>query len=292
MKNKYFYLLLLGSLVIAACSQSRRDQTSATEDHIIADDAKDNPSPNSVENSAAKLVKTADMRFKVQNVQKANTDISNLAHSMNGMLMDHTMESSIENSEITPISNDSMMVISSYITHSDMTVRVPSERMEEFLNAVGKLAAFINFRHMHIDDKRLDYLAAKMKSMNRSQFVKDQQKRTRANIEDGTEVLNVKDELIDHNINNMKIDDSVKYSTINLNLYQNSVVSKEVTVNNNLSNYQLPFFMRVGNAFTDGCILFKDFLIALTHIWIFIGLGIFIWITIKYRVKKSKLASK
>ena len=289
MKNNYFYLLLSGSLMLASCSQSHREQTSGSADSTSSYSSVSKESESTA--SAAKLIKTADMRFKVRNVRKSCTDISMLANSMSGMVMDHTLESFIEKSEKTPISGDSVIIVSSYSTHSNMVVRIPSEKMEDFLYAVGKLAIFVDAWNMHIDDKSLDYLSARMKSTSRSKFVKDQRKNAQAETGDATEVLHVNDDLIDHKVSNMKIDDSVKYSTISLNLYQNSLISKEVTANNNLSNYQLPFFTRMGNSFGYGWVLFKDFLIAITHIWIFIALGVCIWLAIRYKVRKSKAAS-
>ncbi len=291
MKSNYFYLLLSGVLLLAACSQSRKEQSVNSSAPNISYDANGKETAADTV-SEAKLVKTADMKFKVQNVQKSSVQISSLANSMNGMVMDHTMGSFIENSETTPMSNDSMMVISSYITQSDMVVRVPSERMEEFLNTVDKMAVFVDARNMHIDDKSLDYLAAKMKGTNRNQFIKEQQKNAQKKTEDGTEVLNVKDELVDNNINNMRINDAVRYSTIGLKLYQNNAINREVVANNNLSNYQLPFFVRMGNSLSYGWVLFKDIVIGITNIWILILIGISAWFAFKYFAKRSKVAAK
>jgi Domain of unknown function (DUF4349) len=290
MKINYFYLLL-ASFVFTACSQSHRDQTAAGNSQPGSYNGSSKENAAAPPEPEAKLVKTADMRFKVQDVQKSTTSISGLANSMNGMVMDQNLESTIENTETTPISNDSMVVISSYFTQSNMVVRVPSERLEEFLNAAGKLAVFINSRNMHIDDKSLDYLSAKMKNANRKQFVKEQQKNAQEETADAEDVLNVKDELVNDHIGNMKIDDAVKYSTVGLKLYQNSLIRKEVIANNTLSNYQLPFFTRVANSFGYGWILFIDFLVALTHIWIFMVLAAVIWFGIRYRRRKFKAAS-
>lgn len=285
MKNNSLYIYLLGIFMLGACSQPKNHANSsgsgesAMKEADVAADATSMPEP--------KLVKTADMTFKVKNVQKSSTDISSLAASMQGMVMDHTLESFVENSRTNPISADSSLLLSSYLTRANMVIRIPSEKTEEFLNAAGKLAVFIDTRSMHIDDKSFDYLEAKMRNENRNTFLKrNNRKNATDDIDDETGILDVQDELSESKVSTMRINDAVKFSTIGLSMYQNNIVNREVIANTDLSANQSPFFNRLKNALSYGWSIFIDLIIGMANLWIFIVLGISIWLIIRYFNKK------
>jgi hypothetical protein len=216
-----------------------------------------------------KFVKTANMRFKVKDVQRTGESISALTTSMQGMVMHHSLATSIERSTDVVSSSDSVMRFSSYNTNADMTVRVPSDKMEEFMNQVGHMAVFVNTRNMDIQDKTLDFLASQLKVTGRNEIIAQQKKRL-VKIKSIDDVLALKDDQVDKQIDNRRIEDAVKYSTIGLNFYQSNTVAKELIVNDDPSNYSLPFFRRLGNAFVNGWIIFDEGLIALANIWVFI----------------------
>ncbi|MGB4774542.1 MAG: DUF4349 domain-containing protein [Daejeonella sp.] len=285
MKNNSLYIYLLGIFMLGACSQSKNDANSSASKENTIEGA--GAYADSATVSGPKLVKTADMTFKVKNVQKSSTDISSLAASMQGMVMDHTSESYVEKSKTNPISADSSLLLSSYVTRANMVIRVPSEKIEEFLNSAGKLAVFIDKRNMHIDDKSFDYLEAKMKNENRKTFLKrNKQKNATDDIDDETGILDVQDELSESKVSTMRINDAVKFSTIGLSIYQNNVINREIIANTDLSANQSPFFNRLKNALSYGWFIFIDLVIGLANLWIFIVLGISIWLIIRYFSKK------
>ena len=242
--------------------------------------------------SAPKLVKTAGIRFKVKSVQQTAEHITALTTGINGMVIHHQMGSTAERSEDVRISNDSVMRVTAFNTTAEMTVKIPSAKLDEFLNQVGRLGVYVNDRTMDISDKSLDYLSAQLKLKSRAELV-SQQKKGKIIIKKPEEVLNLKDAMIDQQIGNRQIDDAVKNSTVTLNFYQSNTINKEVIANDNPSAYNLSFFKRLGIAIENGWGLFVNVVIDLANLWVFIASGIGVWMGIKYyRGKKTLRPAK
>lgn len=238
----------------------------------------------------AKLVKTADMRFKVKDVRKVGESIAALTVQYNGMVMHYSMASETGRTETIPQTNDSVTLVSACTTNANMVVKVPSLKVDEFLDQVGKMAVHVNTSNMDIRDMTFDYLEAQMKLQSRGAII-DQQKKGIVKIKDPAAVMNLKDDLIDQQINNKRIDDAVKYSTVVLNFYQSDTIVREVVVNNDPSNFRAPFFTRLGYSLANGWTIFTDALVAIATFWIFILAAIALWLGFRYYKRKNTIAA-
>ena len=271
MKTKIICLGICFALFLAGCEGKKN--------YEIAHTAADSTSVGAKTDTtliAPKLVKTANMNFKVKNVQRTCEDVSVLVTNYRGMVMHHAMQSAVQRNYDNPISRDSVMHVSSYNTTADMTVRIPSEKMDEFMNAVGKMAIYINTRNMDIEDKTLDYLASNMKVQSRSEIIA-QQKTHNIKIKNAESVMALKDDLIDLKINNRRIDYETKYSTISLSFYQTNTVAKEIVVNDDPSSFRVPFFTQLGNSIVSGWMGFNDVIIFLANLWVLFLLAAIVW---------------
>lgn len=283
MKNRILIILLCGAVMAASCEKARdyKALNASTSDSALV--AADSVSPQQ-----PKLVKTADIRFKVKNVEQTGENITSLTTKYNGMVMHHDMTASNEQTSDTRLNNDSVMRVSRFNTTATMTVKIPSEKIEEFLDAVSHMSVYVNVRRMDIEDKSLDYLSSQMKLNSRKELV-SQQKAGRIVFKNPDAVLDLKDGLVDEQINNRKIDDQVKYSVISLDFYQSNTISKEIIVNDDPETYKLPFGNRLLIAFGDGWSIFKELVILLANMWVFIIAGIGLWIAIRwYKQKNTK----
>jgi hypothetical protein len=282
MKASNLMALLCIAVAIASCKQrsagynALNNQSSDTA--LVASDSTAPKQP--------KLIKTADIRFKVKNVQQTGENISALTTKYNGMVVHHDMTSAAEQTNDVRISDDSIMRISSFNTNSDMTVKIPAEKLEDFLNTVSRMGIYVNERKMDIADKSLDYLSAQLKLNSRKELLA-QQKTGKVVFKDPGAVLDLKDGLVDQQISNKMIDDEVKYSVVSLSFYQSNTISKEIIANDDPASYTLPFFNRAAMAFVNGWYMFKELLIGLINIWVFLIFGISVWLLIKWYKKKS-----
>ena len=279
MKIRTLTAFLTGIVLLNACKSKpyELDRKSSADTVAIADTT-----------AAAKLVKTAEIQFKVKNVQQTSDSILALTTKFNGMVTHHQVMSSADETHDIRLSNDSVMRVSAFNTTADMTVKIPSEKIESFLNTVSKLSLYVNVRRMDIEDKSLDYLSAQLKLNSRNQLIA-QQKQGKITIKDPGAILNLKDDLVDEQINNRKINDEVKYSVISLSFYQSNTINKEVVANDDPSTYNLPFLSRFGMAFSNGWYLFKELVILLADIWVFIVIGAGVWLFARYYKRKIRV---
>ncbi|MEB0278721.1 MULTISPECIES: DUF4349 domain-containing protein [unclassified Mucilaginibacter] len=239
--------------------------------------------------ATAKLVKTADMSFKVKNVQQTGDSISRITAKLSGMVTHYQMGSSIERSEDIRLSTDSVMRVSAFNTTADMTVKIPSEKLEDFMNYVSHMGIYVTSRKMDIENKSLDYLSAKLKLKNRREMVA-QQKTGKIKIKDPAAVLWLKDDMIDGQINNQRIDEAVNYSVVSLNFYRSNTIYKERIANDDPSAYKMPFGNRLLMALSNGWYLFAELILGLANLWVLILVGAGLWIAFKtYKRKFSAL---
>jgi Domain of unknown function (DUF4349) len=278
MKTKILILLAAVALLAACKGKSSKSQA----DSAMAAD---------VALAKTKLVKTADVNFKVKNVLKTGEAIATLTDQYKGMVMHHQMQSAVKGSENVHLTNDSIMLVSSYNTTADMTIKIPSEKLEEFLNKVSHMGIYVNSSKMDIEDRSLDYLSSKLKAENREELV-DQQKSGKITLKHPGEILSVKDDIVDKQINNLKTDEDVTYSTITLSFYQSNTISKETIANDDPSAYNIPLFQRLALAFENGWAIFVDMIVGLVNLWMFILAGLAIWRIVVYYRKRIHPVSK
>ncbi len=279
MKTKILMLPLAAVLLLGACKGSGSGYN--TDQKVgNTDTARSSGADTS---GASKLVKTADMRFKVKDVQQTVENIAALTTKYNGIVMHHQMQATTERSQDVHISNDSVMHITSFTRVADMTVSIPPNHLEDFIIQVARMGLYVNSSKMDIDDKSLEYLSSKLKQNNRAAFVAEQNTKNK----DATTELTMKDDLVDSKINNLKIDKAVKLSSLTLSFYQNNGIVKEVVANDDPSAYQLPVHKRFLGALAYGWSLFAELVIGLANAWVFLMLGgASAWLFIRYYKRK------
>lgn len=290
MKMSNLLVLLAVLCLFGACkrsdSLSKSDYSPSTAD-VAAD--MDMATDSVSETAGQKLVKTAEMRFKVKNVQETGEKIGDLTRNYKGIVMHHNMQSSIVREEDMRTSNiDSLKHIAAYTSTSTITVKIPSQNLEQFLNEVSHLGVYVNVRRMDIEDKTLDYLSTRLKHENRV-AIDSKQDKWKPTIKEADAMLKIKDDMVDEKISNARIDESVNYSVVDLSLYQTNTVMQEIVANDNTSVYQLPVMSRFWIAVIDGWEIFAAFIIGLVHLWVFILAGCLGWMA--YRTYKRKNAT-
>jgi len=279
MKTRIF-IAIAGIALFAACKgNSNYDSQASGADTVSL-------ATNKPLSAKPKLVKTADMNFKVKNVQQTGDSIAMLTNRYNGLVMRHQMASEVENAENIRISNDSIRQVTIYKTTADMTVKIPSANLEDFMNHVGRMAVLTMSRKMDVEDKSFDYTSVELKVKNRKEWVAQTKTMDKESAKDPDDVLALKDGMVDDQVNNLKTDAAVKYSTIVLSFYQDKTVSKQLIANDDPSAYHPPFFSRLLMALANGWYIFSEIILGLANVWMFALAGIALWVG--YKVYKRK----
>ena len=99
--------------------------------------------------------------------------------------------------------------------------------------------------------------------------------------------LYVKDDYVDGKIRNMQIDSDVQYSNITLNFYQDNTVKTIKVGNDNLYDYKPGFLRRFILGIQNGWVIFKEFILILTNLWMLILLLLAGYFTYKYFRKRN-----
>lgn len=99
----------------------------------------------------------------------------------------------------------------------------------------------------------------------------------------------IKDDYVDKKIENMKIDDLVKFSTITLNFYQDNTVKILIVNNDNLYDYQPSFFQRLSINIVDRWVYFKEFILAISHLWMLPVIGFIAYFWTRYYANRKKV---
>jgi len=191
------------------------------------------------------------------------------------------MQANVESSQDIRVSDDSVKRVSALSTSADMTVKVPSDKLEAYMTEIAHMGMYVTLRKMDIEDRTLDYLSEKLKLKNRQDLV-DQQKKGKVVIKNPVNVMLLKDDMVDQQIGNMRTDEAVKYSIVTLSFYQSNFINQEMIANDDPSAYQLPFFNRLMIALSNGWHLFVELLLGLANIWVFIMLSAVLWVLYRY----------
>ena len=270
MKSACFFLSVVLITLLFSC-QNSSDQFEKL-DRTLGDSS----SFTGFSGNSVKLVKTADMNVKVKNVEQTTRSISALAQQHGGMVYYQNFKSVNGGSRELKVSDDSLMVVSTVTPQANITVRVPSHNLERFIIDASELGYFTGSSQLQIDDKSLVYIENALKQKNRETVLYNPAKQRKDSL-GNVQSIQIGDEAIQKFIANKTIDADAAYSTVTLSLYQNAIVRKEMIANYFIDDYNLPFTARLSNALISGWDSFLNFLIALSHLWMFILFALFVY---------------
>ncbi|MGY3053613.1 hypothetical protein ACVWYG_001813 [Pedobacter sp. UYEF25] len=167
--------------------------------------------------------------------------------------------------------------------------KIPSDKLDNFTNSVAKLAIFINSQSLKMDDQSLNYLANKLKV----QIYEATAAKINAPEKKKSTALRLSalssDHLVDRKIENMEINQRVKFSTIKLVFYQENTIQTIIVANDSLADFRPSFFNRFWLNVLDGWGIFKEFILVLANIWVLILISVAVIFGIKYCSTRRQL---
>jgi len=290
MKPKILIPLMAGLFLLGAC-EGRKDKESTGSTADTVSNEKAASLKKDTLQTGPKLVKKANIRFKVKNVQQTSEQIAALATGLNGMVIHHTINSTSENSADIKRSSDSVMRVTVVNTTADMTVKIPPANLESFMLQVSRMGLYVDNSHMDITDKSLDYLSTQMKLKNQSERVA-KNKQDAATAKNPNDLLAFKNSMVDQQIGNRRTDDSVKNSVVTLSFYESNVIHREIIANNDLSAYNPPATKQFGMALENGWDVFVSVMVALANAWVIFPIGFGVWMLVRYIKRKRPALAK
>ncbi len=218
---------------------------------------------------------TSSLNFRVKQVLDAALKLEDLAAKHGGFVVDNTINAEIGRVERNVRSDGSVLVLSQYTTQGKLTLRVPSANTQAFIREVAPLVEFLDSRQFSAQDVHLELLINRLLA-DRSATKQDKLDdlvtqpgkidQKAQIIEKGTDARANRDQA---EINRLSLEDKIGFSTIDLSIYQNPEISKNVVADFDAvrRDNRPDFLPSLGVSLKSGWYGLIGFLIGLASIW-------------------------
>lgn len=294
--NSNFKKTILASFIFAGLLSSCKKEEVGYSDsaEIAADSTMVSDSISMAATQTVKdkrFIKNADVNMEVKNVYETTISIENYLKQNGGFVTLSNLQSNVISEESYDVSDEKAMLIKKFNTDNKMQVRLPTEKLGDFLEYIHKKSLFLNHRAITAEDVTANIKLAKLEE-KRIQKTEGNISQLKTNKD---KVLLADNNLSEKNlqeISNFNMEDQLKYSTVEIYIREpkTQIAEIEITNTNSIDNkYRYNFFFDVKNALVDGYYYIQETFIFLLRFWAFIlvgGLLYFFWK--KYGMKKQQ----
>ena len=165
--SKLGLISLSAAIIFFSCKQgeSSAEESASTE----ASKPMSSPSQASSQNTLPerKFIRTADLKFKVKNVEKATNAIEKVTSNVGGFVTQTNLQSTVLERIETKISQDSLLETTKYAVENNLTIRVPNAKLDTVISVISRQIDFLDFRVIKADDVSIQFLSNQL-AQNRS----------------------------------------------------------------------------------------------------------------------------
>jgi len=282
-KNPKIVLAFIMLILAISCKKAEEaPETSYQSNDITVDTTNTISSSAAVEpkNSDKKVIRTADIKFKVKNVAASTYAIENTANKFGGFVTYTNLQSTILDKNEIKKSQDSTLEITNYRVENNITIRVPNIRLDTVIKTIAKQIDFLEYRIIKADDVSLQILSNQL-TQNRTE---NQEKRLEKAIDAkgkklnevlaAEDNLNTKKEQKDNSkLENLSLQDQVNFSTLTLQIYQRETIKEEMIAN--AKTYRQDFGSKILDGVLSGWYVIEGIIAVIAQLWsvILIGIG-------------------
>ncbi|MFN8436041.1 MAG: DUF4349 domain-containing protein [Cytophagales bacterium] len=225
--------------------------------------------------SQRKFIRTADLKFRVKNVEKSTYNIEDITRHFGGFVTYTNLETTISNVDLIKLSKDSSLETTHFEVKNHITIRVPNTKLDTTLKVIAQNIDFLDYRIIKAEDVALDILSNKLTQNRNSQSGSkllteiDQKGRKLKETNDALENVEYKQEKYDNaKIANLSLMDKVMFSTIDIQIYQRDQVKNVVLPNlKNIEEYEPNFFLKLWDSIKTGCNWLENVVLFVTQFW-------------------------
>ncbi len=235
------------------------------------------------------FIKTADVNMEVKDVYDATISIEKSVKDLDGFVTSSRLNSQIMYEKTYNTSDENATLVRKFQTENTMQVRIPTDKLGEFLSIINDKKLFLNSRNISAEDVtsniKLAELEAKRNAKTGENISKLKTDKDKVNLDDGN--MSEKNK---QKIATFEMTDNLKYSTVDIYLKEPKLRIAEIAVTNtkNIDNkYKFNFFYDAKNAFVEGFYLIQIIAVGLIRIWALILIGVVIFYF--WRKRKSVL---
>ncbi|MBX7226193.1 MAG: DUF4349 domain-containing protein [Chitinophagales bacterium] len=276
MKNAIKVLLICTTLLfLNACKQGdfyAASETTATTDSTAK------VLPSKIKQLTRKFVRTADIKFRVNDVKQSTEQIEDITRAMGGFVTMTDMKNTIDISERYRSSKDSISERRYCTTTNDITIRIPSERMDTTLKQISNCMDFLDHRLIKAEDVSIQMVENELEQQRNQQYSELIDQKVVANI--ANENVDLQNDYYNKAtqtdaavVSNLNLADQVNYSTVRLSIYQKqAIVTDSYPYHAAVKDFEPSFFVKAWEAISIGWNAILAILLLLFKIWPLWGL--------------------
>jgi hypothetical protein len=292
MQMRKFFLGLVLSILVLGCKKSSNEEM---DSDVMIDSTSNAPISSSAavekgKDSTRKFIRTADLKFKVKSVIKSTYDIENITNQQGGFVTYTNLTSDINDVTNTAVSAESSLETTYYTVTNAITLRVPNTKLDTTLKEIAKNIDYLDYRIIKAEDVALQILSNKL---TQKRSAKNEERLSKAIDNRGKklnettaaeEILLSKQEQADNaKISNLSLTDQMKFSTINISIYQRPTIKRELIANDkNIDAYEPGFGTKILESLKFGWGILEAFIVFLVKLW-----GLFLFAFAVYFVYKK-----
>jgi Domain of unknown function (DUF4349) len=275
---------LLAVVLLSNCSGEKKSEAMEFAEST-ADSTSIAPSSANVDGletpEKRKFIRTADVRFKVKNVQNATNVVTEVVQKYGGFLTHSELSTQTIDINEVELSADSVLKNKSYEMSNDITLRIPNQFFDKTLRELQPLMTFLEKQSISADDVSLSLMASDLRKERYANFEKKYSKSIETKGRKLGETANAQETLFNYEseadvnkISTLGLRDQVNYSTITLHLYQPVSVVQEMLPNiGNIHAFKPNLFVRIWQSVKDGWYILEEIIVGITKLWFLFVLG-------------------
>lgn len=254
---RYIQLILI--VLVISC-ESKRSRNFEKAESVPAEQVNNDQSENSQTESRSFIIKTANYKFQVENVDSSTKRIERLVVPYKAFIADMNL------------------VATSSEVSNNLVIRVPSQNFEELIETLGKEALFTNFKRISADDVTEEFvdiesrLKTKKEVRDRYVDILKSKAKTVADVLKAEEQIRILQEEIEAKEGRLKfLQSRVSMSTINLEIYQ------QVDYKETPDTYEKPYVIQAKQGLSNGWTLVTTLTLFLINIWPIVIVAVLIY---------------
>lgn len=281
MKIKYLWLAMLLCFVVA-CNTNENYKESLSIDTadvdadfeaILSEDdmaIKSEVSVNQIPMDL-KIIKSANARYKVENVKTATRTIKRIAQRYNAYISDLRYTNDL------------------YRKENRFTIKIPQQHFDTMMDSIGFVVDFVEYENITTKDVTEEYIDIETRLKTKKEIKARYESILRKKAKTVEDILKTEDKLriIQEEIESAQgrlkyLTNKVSYSTIQIDLYESVEFQEEP------ESYSKTFLAKSKEGFASGWNFVENFILGLFYVWPLIIIGTFLFFVIRRKMKNRK----
>ncbi len=244
-----------------------------------------------------KIIKTADLKIKVDNVKMASTKIANLVDMNGGYISSENLQSTKNYYQTIEKTEDYKIEEYEVVTSNVIYIRVPTQNFQKVLSGMKGIAVSEDYVRIDAQDVTEEYYDLETRLKTKKEVEKRYIEILRSKAKTVSEILTAEEKIrvIREEIEVVEgrlkyLQNKVSLSSIQIELYQDPIFVQETIKYKQYQETGWSFWEKAGKALSTGWNAILAFLIGLLYIWPFIIVfgSILYFLRKKYKKMKAK----